>query len=133
MLSRLLSGVQHRKEDFSFILGGILGILEEHAAIANNILPGSKKPVPYILETCESGPRGSGAEQISHVAMADSRYEQGLEYLDWRAALMVEFSAFVITSLNQERLPMSSVISCSPASSSRMTRVRGFLHSSMAV
>ncbi|RXK36807.1 hypothetical protein M231_05891 [Tremella mesenterica] len=41
----------HRKEDFSFILGGILTILEEHAAVTNMYLPGSKKPVPYILET----------------------------------------------------------------------------------
>ncbi|CAD6567302.1 MAG: hypothetical protein TREMPRED_003499, partial [Tremellales sp. Tagirdzhanova-0007] len=40
----------HRKEDFSFILEGTLGILEEHAAVNTNYLPGSKRPVPYILE-----------------------------------------------------------------------------------
>lgn len=44
---------QHRKEDFSFILEGILGILEEHTAVSTNYLPGSKKPVPYILENCK--------------------------------------------------------------------------------
>ncbi|WVF71750.1 hypothetical protein IAT40_006558 [Kwoniella sp. CBS 6097] len=41
----------HRKEDFSFILDGIIGILQEHNAVTNNYLPGSKKPIPYILET----------------------------------------------------------------------------------
>ncbi|OCF31019.1 hypothetical protein I316_07290 [Kwoniella heveanensis BCC8398] len=41
----------HRKEDFSFILDGIIGILQEHNAVTNNYLPGSKKPLPYILET----------------------------------------------------------------------------------
>ncbi|GFZ44221.1 hypothetical protein JCM24511_01943 [Saitozyma sp. JCM 24511] len=41
----------HRKEDFAFVLGGILGILEEHVAVTNIYLPGSKRPVPYILET----------------------------------------------------------------------------------
>jgi hypothetical protein len=40
----------HRKDDFAFVLGGILGILEEHTAITNNYLPGSKKPIPYLLE-----------------------------------------------------------------------------------
>jgi hypothetical protein len=40
----------HRKDDFAFVLGGILGILEEHTAVANNYLPGSKKPIPYLLE-----------------------------------------------------------------------------------
>ncbi|WVQ82249.1 hypothetical protein IAT38_004377 [Cryptococcus sp. DSM 104549] len=41
----------HRKEDFSFVLDGILGILQEHNAVTNGYLPGSKRPVPYILET----------------------------------------------------------------------------------
>ncbi|WVR07282.1 hypothetical protein IAU60_004323 [Kwoniella sp. DSM 27419] len=41
----------HRKEDFSFILDGIIGILQEHNAVTNGYLPGSKKPIPYILET----------------------------------------------------------------------------------
>ena len=45
--------LQHRKEDFSFILGGITAILEEHLAIQNGFLPGSQKPIPYILEACE--------------------------------------------------------------------------------
>ncbi|WRT66068.1 uncharacterized protein IL334_003020 [Kwoniella shivajii] len=41
----------HRKEDFSFILEGIINTLQEHNAVANGYLPGSKKPIPYILET----------------------------------------------------------------------------------
>ncbi|WVW83585.1 hypothetical protein I302_105606 [Kwoniella bestiolae CBS 10118] len=41
----------HRKEDFSFLLDGIIGILQEHNAVTNGYLPGSKKPIPYILET----------------------------------------------------------------------------------
>ncbi|WWD17544.1 hypothetical protein CI109_101985 [Kwoniella shandongensis] len=41
----------HRKEDFSFILDGIIGILQEHNSVLNNYLPGSKTPIPYILET----------------------------------------------------------------------------------
>ena len=49
---KLIVGFQHRKEDFSFILGGTLAILEEHAAVNTNYLPGSKRPVPYILENC---------------------------------------------------------------------------------
>ncbi|BEJ11066.1 hypothetical protein CspHIS471_0104880 [Cutaneotrichosporon sp. HIS471] len=40
----------HRKDDFAFVLGGIIGILEEHMAHTNNYLPGSKKPVPYLPE-----------------------------------------------------------------------------------
>ncbi|KAK4683945.1 hypothetical protein P7C73_g6263, partial [Tremellales sp. Uapishka_1] len=41
----------HRKDDFQFVLGGILAIMEEQAAVTNGYLPGSKKPIPYILET----------------------------------------------------------------------------------
>lgn len=40
----------HRKDDLAFVLNGILAILEEHTATMNNYLPGSKKPVPYLLE-----------------------------------------------------------------------------------
>lgn len=43
----------HRKDDFSFILGGILGILDEHMAHTMTYMPGSKKPVPYLTEACE--------------------------------------------------------------------------------
>ena len=53
-------GKQHRKEDFSFLLGGLTSILEDNLAVQNGYLPGSKKPIPYILEACESaidGPR----------------------------------------------------------------------------
>lgn len=40
----------HRKDDLAFVLNGILAILEEHTATMNNYLPGSKKPIPYLLE-----------------------------------------------------------------------------------
>ncbi|ODN80001.1 hypothetical protein L202_03866 [Cryptococcus amylolentus CBS 6039] len=41
----------HRKEDFAFILEGILRTLSEHNAITTTYLPNAKQPVPYILET----------------------------------------------------------------------------------
>ncbi|EIN03674.1 hypothetical protein PUNSTDRAFT_47999 [Punctularia strigosozonata HHB-11173 SS5] len=41
----------HRIQDFEFILHGIVGILEEQMASYNNLLPGSRKGVPYIVET----------------------------------------------------------------------------------
>lgn len=41
----------HRTQDFAFILSGIIAILEQQLAISNNLLPGSKKSVPYVPET----------------------------------------------------------------------------------
>ncbi|OCH95639.1 hypothetical protein OBBRIDRAFT_745433 [Obba rivulosa] len=41
----------HRANDFTFIMNGIVGILEEEMASHNNLLPGSKKSMPYIVET----------------------------------------------------------------------------------
>ncbi|KAI9463392.1 high-temperature-induced dauer-formation protein-domain-containing protein [Russula earlei] len=41
----------HRTGDFAFIVDGILGILEEQMASINNVLPGSRKSVPYIVDT----------------------------------------------------------------------------------
>ncbi|TDL27208.1 hypothetical protein BD410DRAFT_835524 [Rickenella mellea] len=41
----------HRPADFEFILDGLLGILQQHMWSINNLLPGSQKPVPHILET----------------------------------------------------------------------------------
>ncbi|KAJ7172707.1 high-temperature-induced dauer-formation protein-domain-containing protein [Mycena filopes] len=41
----------HRTQDFAFVLGGIVGILEQQMATMNNLLPGAKKSVPYINET----------------------------------------------------------------------------------
>ncbi|PCH38345.1 hypothetical protein WOLCODRAFT_96951 [Wolfiporia cocos MD-104 SS10] len=41
----------HRPNDFAFILDGILAIFVEQMASMNNLLPGSKKSVPYIVET----------------------------------------------------------------------------------
>ena len=44
--------MQHRTTDFDFVLDGILSILEIDLANTANFLPGSRKPVPYILEAC---------------------------------------------------------------------------------
>ncbi|KAG2146949.1 high-temperature-induced dauer-formation protein-domain-containing protein [Suillus bovinus] len=41
----------HRTQDFAFILSGIIAILEQQLAISNNLLPGSRKSVPYVPET----------------------------------------------------------------------------------
>ncbi|KAI5124045.1 hypothetical protein M0805_003874 [Coniferiporia weirii] len=41
----------HRPADFTFIANGILGILEQYMAAVNNLLPGSRKPIPHLLET----------------------------------------------------------------------------------
>ncbi|GJE86851.1 high-temperature-induced dauer-formation protein-domain-containing protein [Phanerochaete sordida] len=40
----------HRTTDFEFVLNGVLGIFEEQMSALNNLLPGSKKAVPYISE-----------------------------------------------------------------------------------
>lgn len=42
----------HRKDDLEFVLSGILGILEEHHAVQSGYLPGSRQPIPYVLEAC---------------------------------------------------------------------------------
>jgi len=40
----------HRPADFRFLLDGMLGILSSHLEANNNLLPGSRKQVPYITE-----------------------------------------------------------------------------------
>ncbi|KAI1787945.1 high-temperature-induced dauer-formation protein-domain-containing protein [Ganoderma leucocontextum] len=40
----------HRPNDFAFILQGTLQILEDQMSSYNNLLPGSKKAVPYVVE-----------------------------------------------------------------------------------
>ncbi|KAI0083976.1 high-temperature-induced dauer-formation protein-domain-containing protein [Irpex rosettiformis] len=41
----------HRSNDFAFILQGVISIFEEQMASIHNLLPGSRKSVPYIVET----------------------------------------------------------------------------------
>ncbi|KIP06021.1 hypothetical protein PHLGIDRAFT_30681 [Phlebiopsis gigantea 11061_1 CR5-6] len=41
----------HRTSDFEFILNGIVDILQEQMSSFHNLLPGSKKSVPYMVET----------------------------------------------------------------------------------
>ncbi|KAN0107122.1 High-temperature-induced dauer-formation domain containing protein [Russula decolorans] len=41
----------HRIGDFAFIVDGVLGILEQQMAYINNMLPGSRRSVPYIVDT----------------------------------------------------------------------------------
>lgn len=43
--------LKHRADDFSFILNGLIGIFQEQMSSMHPLLPGSKKPVPYIVET----------------------------------------------------------------------------------
>ena len=45
--------MQHRKEDFAFVLNGILAVFEEQTAVSSSYLPGSRKSVAYILEICK--------------------------------------------------------------------------------
>ncbi|KAJ9091998.1 hypothetical protein QFC19_008866 [Naganishia cerealis] len=40
----------HRKEDFSFILDGILANMADHTSVRSNVLPGSKRPVTSLSE-----------------------------------------------------------------------------------
>lgn len=68
----------HRKDDFAFVLGGIIGILDEHMAHTNNYLPGSKRPVPYLLEACEfsvgwCADQGVCWEQVPHTHTRSAR------------------------------------------------------------
>lgn len=46
-----LTHIKHRTQDFAFIMDGITNILEQQLAVANNLLPGSRKSVPYVPET----------------------------------------------------------------------------------
>lgn len=46
-----LTLIKHRTQDFAFILDGITNIMEQQLAVANNLLPGSRKSVPYVPET----------------------------------------------------------------------------------
>ncbi|KAH7107456.1 high-temperature-induced dauer-formation protein-domain-containing protein [Auriculariales sp. MPI-PUGE-AT-0066] len=41
----------HRPTDLEFILTGIVGILDQFMGTLVNMLPGSRKPVPHLLET----------------------------------------------------------------------------------
>ncbi|PAV24382.1 hypothetical protein PNOK_0145000 [Pyrrhoderma noxium] len=41
----------HRQADFVFLADGIIGILGQYMSAVNNLLPGSKKPIPHLLET----------------------------------------------------------------------------------
>ncbi|KZS98946.1 hypothetical protein SISNIDRAFT_499612 [Sistotremastrum niveocremeum HHB9708] len=41
----------HRTADFDFIIDGLLGIFAQQLTAINLLLPGSRKPVPYLLET----------------------------------------------------------------------------------
>lgn len=63
----------HRKEDFTFILDGILAILAEyHASLTNGYLPGGvgvgvgKKDVGCLLETCMSFPPETSIKLINN-------------------------------------------------------------------
>ncbi|RXW24176.1 hypothetical protein EST38_g1654 [Candolleomyces aberdarensis] len=40
----------HRTQDFEFVLNGLCGILLQQMHAMNNLLPGARKPVPYVHE-----------------------------------------------------------------------------------
>jgi len=46
-----LTAFKHRTQDFTFILDGFTNILNRQLVAANNILPGSKRSIPYMTET----------------------------------------------------------------------------------
>jgi hypothetical protein len=77
-----LSGCpQHRTGDFAFIVDGVLGIIEQQMAYINNMLPGSRRSVPYIVDTSEG--RQSFFEDMilqmsSHPVLENDRTEQGM-------------------------------------------------------
>ena len=115
---------QHRKEDFQFILGGITSILEEHMAVQSGYLPGSKRPVPYILETCEhSNYLAISQLTRSHASLAHSGHEQGESTLMYTRWYCLTRSVSGHTSSIQVELPTSSATSFSSAWSTRMTQV----------
>lgn len=50
-MSELNHYLQHRGSDFDLILRGVIGIFEQQMASISNLLPGSRRSVPYIVET----------------------------------------------------------------------------------
>lgn len=42
--------MQHRTQDFEFILNGIHNVMVQQMNSINNLLPGAKKPLPYVHE-----------------------------------------------------------------------------------
>ena len=48
--------MQHRPNDFAFILSGMVGIFEDQMASVNGLLPGAKKSVPYMVEASKCIP-----------------------------------------------------------------------------
>jgi len=43
--------LQHRTQDFAFVVEGIIGIFEQQMASTNNLLPGAKKSISYVIDT----------------------------------------------------------------------------------
>ena len=73
---------QHRTGDFAFIVDGVLGIIEEQMAYINNMLPGSRRSVPYFVDTSEG--RQSFYEYTilqmsSHPVLENNRTKQGMD------------------------------------------------------
>lgn len=42
--------LQHRTQDFEYLLDGIIGIMEQQIATVKNLLPGAKKSLPYVTD-----------------------------------------------------------------------------------
>ena len=93
-------------------------------AVQSGYLPGSKRPVPYILETCKHSMHLPKLRLTrSHAALADSGHEQGESTLACALWHLLTCSGSGHTSSIQVELPTSSVTFFSSAWSTRMTQV----------
>jgi hypothetical protein len=83
-LIKLSGRFQHRTADFAFIFDGIFGILEQQMASINNMLPGSRRSVPYIVDTSECYYLSFRVKTIlqrpSRSVLENHRTEQGMAY-----------------------------------------------------
>ena len=73
---------QHRTGDFTFIVDGVLGIIEEQMAYINNMLPGSRRSVPYFVDTSEgrqSFYEDTILQMSSHPVLENNRTKQGMD------------------------------------------------------
>lgn len=50
-LGRSSSRLQHRTQDFAFIVEGVISVFAQEMASVNNLLPGAKKSIPYVVDT----------------------------------------------------------------------------------
>lgn len=54
--------LKHRTQDFEYLFNGIITVMEQQTETVKNILPGAKKPLPYVTETSEPGANARTSE-----------------------------------------------------------------------